>query len=327
MSHHLSGPDLRSPKEDPRLDMTDLFVFPAASGDSTVVVLDVNPDPGNAPGLNPDAVYQVHIDLDGDHEPDLTYHWIPSELNDAGQTVTVLQAGGSEAGTLAAGGRTLAADMVVGLSGEVQDDTSEGHRFAAALRSDPFFADLEGIINDFNFTGKDAMADANVISLVAEIPNSELGEGRIAVWGRVVQSGDNGYESVDRGAHPSVTAYFNQENDEKTAYNAGTPATDEADHLERFVGVLGHLSGWEPDAARAELTATIVPDELRYDRSQPASYPNGRTLTDDVTSARLAMITNGKVTSDNIGPHTDLLEEFPYLGEPHPATDRGSFPE
>lgn len=40
MSHHLSGPDLRSPKEDPRLDMTDLFVFPAASGDSTVVILD-----------------------------------------------------------------------------------------------------------------------------------------------------------------------------------------------------------------------------------------------------------------------------------------------
>ena len=33
--------------------------------------------------------------------------------------------------------------------------------------------------------------------------------------------------------------------------------------------------------------------------------------------ARLAMISNGKITSDHIPPHTDLLTVFPYLGEPH----------
>jgi hypothetical protein len=32
---------------------------------------------------------------------------------------------------------------------------------------------------------------------------------------------------------------------------------------------------------------------------------------------RLAILTNGKVTGDKVGPHIDLLDEFPYLGPPH----------
>lgn len=28
-------------------------------------------------------------------------------------------------------------------------------------------------------------------------------------------------------------------------------------------------------------------------------------------------LTNGKVTEDMVGPHTDLLPEFPYVGQPH----------
>lgn len=40
---------------------------------------------------------------------------------------------------------------------------------------------------------------------------------------------------------------------------------------------------------------------------------------DDVTSARLTMVSGGKVTSDHIPPHTDLLPFFPHLGHPHPV--------
>ncbi|WP_176985714.1 MULTISPECIES: hypothetical protein [unclassified Streptomyces] len=59
---------------------------------------------------------------------------------------------------------------------------------------------------------------------------------------------------------------------------------------------------------------------MRYDRTETAACPNGRTLTDDVTSARPAMVSGGKVTDDHIGLHTDLLAEFPYLGHPHPVS-------
>ena len=31
----------------------------------------------------------------------------------------------------------------------------------------------------------------------------------------------------------------------------------------------------------------------------------------------LSILTNGKVTRDNVGPHTDLLTSFPYVGSPH----------
>ncbi len=62
----------------------------------------------------------------------------------------------------------------------------------------------------------------------------------------------------------------------------------------------------------------MLPDLLRYDPTRPARYPdNGRALTDDVVDYFLAILTNGKVTRDNIGPHGDLLSEFPYLGPPH----------
>jgi hypothetical protein len=29
------------------------------------------------------------------------------------------------------------------------------------------------------------------------------------------------------------------------------------------------------------------------------------------------ILTNGKVTGDKVGPHDNLLDEFPYLGPPH----------
>ena len=51
--------------------------------------------------------------------------------------------------------------------------------------------------------------------------------------------------------------------------------------------------------------------------SVPHHPVNGRTLTDDVMDVFLPILTNGKVTRDNVGPHNDLLAAFPYLGPPH----------
>jgi hypothetical protein len=66
------------------------------------------------------------------------------------------------------------------------------------------------------------------------------------------------------------------------------------------------------------VAATLLPDMLSYDPTRPASFPgNGRRLTDDAADAFLAVLTNGKVTGDMVGPHIDLLAEFPYLGPPH----------
>jgi hypothetical protein len=57
---------------------------------------------------------------------------------------------------------------------------------------------------------------------------------------------------------------------------------------------------------------TLLPDILHFDPGLPASYPvNGRALADGVINVFLPILTNGKVSRENVGPHTDLLDTFP----------------
>jgi hypothetical protein len=68
------------------------------------------------------------------------------------------------------------------------------------------------------------------------------------------------------------------------------------------------------------VAGTLLPEILPYDPTRPTSFPvSGRTLTDDAGDAFVAVLTNGKVTEDKVGPHSDLLPGFPYLGPPHKA--------
>ncbi len=62
----------------------------------------------------------------------------------------------------------------------------------------------------------------------------------------------------------------------------------------------------------------LLPDMMSYNPSKPAGYPNGRLLTDHVVAHRLAFISKGEIPPDGLKPHSDLLEEVPYLGTPHP---------
>ncbi|MFF5468750.1 DUF4331 family protein [Streptomyces achromogenes] len=316
MSHHLSGPDLRSPMDDARLDLTDLFAF-TAPGDRTVLIMNVNPvAPTGGRAFHPDAVYRVNVDTDGDHRADVAFSFVFSPPEDGRQTVTVHRAEGDQAREHEAAGPALFTDVPVSLGTEARVAESGPYTFFAGFRSDPFFADLDGIVKKFQWTGVDWGADKNVFGIVLEMPHAELGtDPVIGVWARVSLRENGRLKSVDRGAHPSLTAYFNTD-DVKDAYNAGEPADDWATYRAPWAAVLQHFGGYDEQSAERALR-TVLPDVLRLDRGKPTAYPNGRTLTDDVTSARLAMLTAGKVTTDHIGPHTDLLPGFPYLGVPH----------
>ncbi|MER7703713.1 DUF4331 family protein [Kitasatospora sp. NPDC097605] len=326
MSHHLSGPNLRSPRGDARLDLTDLFVFPSADAPGrTVLIMNVNPyAPTGGAEFHPDAVYRINIDNDGDDRADVAYSFTFSAPADGAQHVTVRRATGEAAQRHEALGEVVFADVPVafGDAPHVVSSPYGGYQLSVGLRSDPFFADLEGIVNDFTWTGKDAMAEANVFGIVLEVPDADLGpEPAIGVWARISLHQDGQLLSVDRGAHPSLTAYFNAE-EVKDVYNTGEPADDWEKYREPWTAVLQHTGDYTTDAA-TETLKLVLPDILRYDRSRPAAYPNGRTLTDDVTSARLTMVSGGKVTTDHIPPHTDLLPTFPHLGHPHPYPPAG----
>lgn len=121
---------------------------------------------------------------------------------------------------------------------------------------------------------------------------------------------------IDRGGHPSMNPIINPDS-AKDEYNTRHPADDVANYLQPWSKILQDAGGYNGEQAQAA-ALKVLPDILRYDRAQPATYPNGRVLTDDVFSDRFAWLTNGKVTSDGLKPHNDYLAEFPFLGPPNP---------
>ena len=197
-------------------------------------------------------------------------------------------------------------------------------RFFAGWRSDPFFCDVEGAKNNLQFTGDDFFADKDVCSIVLEVPNSALGGKEVRLWARTLTPGDGGsWIQVERGARPAQAVILVEERD---AYLGGAPADDRR-FLAAFAHALEHTGGYTPAEAK-RVAGTLLPDVLPYDPTRPAAFPdNGRTLTDDAFDSFIRVLTNGKVTADNVGPHDDLLPEFPYVGPPHQSRVTQAFHE
>jgi len=188
-------------------------------------------------------------------------------------------------------------------------------RLFTGVRSDPFFADADGAFHGFNWTGHDAFANRNILSIALQVPSDMLGpDPVIGVWAVVSVRRDGALVQVDRGGHPTINPFVNH-NDVKDQFNARQPAGDVANYLQPWSRLL-EANGYPPEEATAA-ARIVLPEILRYDRAQPAAYPNGRALTDDVFSARFAWLTNGKAGSGGLKPHDDLLAEFPYLGPPN----------
>src|SRR6185312_1996612 len=147
----------------------------------------------------------------------------------------------------------------------------------------------------------------NVCSIVLEVPNSALSPTTMGLWARTVDGASGKWVQADRGARPNQTPYL-----------GGEPAND-AQFVTLFAHALEHTGGYTP-AEATRVAGNLLPDILHYDPRRPAAFPNnGRALADDVVDFFLPLLTNGKVTDDKVGPHKDLLTEFPYVGPPHKA--------
>jgi hypothetical protein len=188
------------------------------------------------------------------------------------------------------------------------------YRFFAGWRSDSFFFDTLGALNDLHFTGQDFFAEKDVCSIVLEVPNSALGSSKLGLWHRTLDGQSGSWIQADRGALPSQSVFLT--GDSKSAYLSAEPA-DDARFVAVFAHSLEHSGGYAPEEA-TRVARALLPDILKYDPRLPASYPtNGRALSDDVMDVFISMLSNGKVTRDGVGPHGDLLSAFPYLGPPH----------
>lgn len=316
MSNHFSAANLKSPGDDPRLDLTDVFAFqaPADTG-KTVLIMDV--DPFRTDSLfHPDAVYRINIDNDGDAQADTAFRFVFSEPVNGMQTGRAYYAFGAHAGAAEPSEEVLLAAIPVGQGGTAQPVRSGMARLFAGVRSDPFFADVEGALHGFEWTGQDTFAGRDVLSIALEVPDDMLGTSpQIGIWSTVSLRRDGELVQVDRGGNPTINPFVNPDA-AKDEYNTRQPADDVANYLEPWSELLEQMGGYAPDdAKRAALT--VLPDVLHYDRDRPASYPNGRSLTDDVFSDRFAWLSNGHIPPDGLHRHDDLLPSFPYLGPPN----------
>jgi Domain of unknown function (DUF4331) len=320
MSNHFSAAMLKFPGDDARLDLTDLFVFDSPESPSrTVLIFDANPFMTGA-DFHPDAVYRINVDNDGDTQADAAFSFVFSQSNGGTQTGTVYYATGSQARGPEPGGEVLIEGTPVGFDAMAAPVQAGPCRLFIGVRSDPFFADGEGAFHDFQFTGDDTFAGKNILTMALEVPNDKLGPGpEIGAWATASVRRDGELLQVDRLGNPSFNPFFLDEL--KNQFNAGHPADDVANYLEPWSKLLE--SRGYPAAEARNTVLTVLPDILHYDRSQPAHYPNGRVLTDDVYDMRMAFLTHGRVTSDGVEPHDDYLSEFPFLGLPHAQQSGG----
>jgi hypothetical protein len=324
MSNHFSADNLKFPGDDRRLDMTDLFVFTSADDpDKTVLILDSNPTsapppipaPVTGPEFYPGAVYRINVDTDGDAQADVAFTFTFSQYHHGRQTGTARYATGAEARQMEPVGEVLADDIPVSFDGTARPVQAGRVKLAAGLRSDPFFADVEGALHGFQWTGHDDFAENNVDSIVLEVPSDMLGGPVIGVWASISRrNADGTLEQMDRGGNPTINPFINPDG-EKNLYNSRQPADDVANYLGPWSTILQNAGGYSPEEAKAA-ALQVLPDILHYDRTKPATYPNGRIPTDDVYSIRFAWLSNGKIPPSGLKPHDNLSAHFPYLGPP-----------
>ena len=241
MSHHYSGPDYGFPHGDARLDLTDVYAFPKPGGvGKSVLIMNVHPSAGVNPTgptiaepFAPEAIYELKIDTDGDAIADIAYRVSFSTSDDGAQTATVRRIEGEEAAGTGDGGQIVLTGAPVSAGLEAQVTEVGDYRFFAGWRSEPFFFDTQGALNNLQFTGADFFADSDVCSIVLEVSNSVLGRGAIGVWARTVDARGGEWVQADRGARPSQSIFLTGEH--KAAYLAAEPRDDG-----RFVAIFAH---------------------------------------------------------------------------------------
>ena len=340
MADHLDAPGLTSPAMDPRVDITDHYAFQKPDDPTrTILILNVNPlAPTHAADFRSDAVYETLVDTNGDAVPEIVFRYTFSAKNSRGeQFATVLRSDLAHVGPTHDPTLSLVVDAPVSLTSETHiTQGHEGTRFYAGFRSDPFFFDLMGFLSGLKFTGSDFFIDKNVYSIALDIPSQLLGSNpKVGIWTRTrvpMTLQPDRLVQVDQMGRPAINTVFNHGND-KNVFNVTQPSdqpniasTDPPTTGKSFLSVfqqeLQALSAGSPkgpysaDQALA-IAKILLPDILTYDYSSSAGYLNGRRLQDDVIDISLSLVTNGAITGDGVGPHTDYTADFPFVGRPH----------
>ena len=336
-------------------DINDVYVFRAPdNANRTVIAMTVNPAINLFGGnFGTNVRYVFNIDRNGDNRADLAYvaRFSRPEAGDDSafpeQDYRIKKYTGSDARSLEDG-----VTVAWGETNEGNAKTKNSLKAWAGVRSDPFFFDLTGFIGTTTFlktgtaVGGDALGkdptdfflNLNTNAIVLSIPNSQLPD-TIGVWATTSYYKDGRWRKADQMGRPAINTVFNPAADKdlfnRTAPNVQATAYDGKFRKNVIAGLKFFSSldseGAYSDAQAAALASVLIPDVLVYSRSSSLPAPlNGRALADDVIDVELNVTTGGDpldlfpgrnatgaVPGDGVGPHTDYLANFQYLGKPH----------
>ena len=196
----------------PAMDMSDFYAFPGSAADRIVLAMDTRPllTPAQTPGasFDPNILYQFKIDNSGDAREDKVIQ-VTFRGTGASQTVEVR---GPMAPPVVGGMMNTVSTSTPTVTGSINQviGTASGIQVYAGAREDPFFLDLEqflrilpdrkpntgplSLIPDSPTAGSfrttanavDALKGSNVLSIVIELPTSQLtagGAAKLGLWG------------------------------------------------------------------------------------------------------------------------------------------------
>jgi hypothetical protein len=339
MSHHF---DTKLAKEDPSLNVCDLYLFQGAS-DTTVMAMTVNPDVGlSAPDtLHQEGLYAFRFDLNGDAREEVVFKFRFDEPRHVDgdedlhlQKFQVSRATGDaisgdkgelliegETGKVHSGPRIHA---YVGIAPEMfAGDAFALHGFLTAFYKEQRY-DGDVFQNRQNF-----FARRNVTAIVLEVANDLIGKDRVHAWATASLYGHAPEMQVSRWGLPLITHIFlNDPNhqDVKERFNQSTPSGD----LASFSGFIGDFaqkmttyagSVMNPIEYGKQMIARLCPVTLPYELGTPAAFDlagfNGRPLGDDVMDVMLTLASNKPIQDGAVPDRNRIRGEFPYFGEPY----------
>ena len=174
-------------------DITDFYAFQGENTNNLVFVANVQgllspSETGNA-AFDENVMIEFNIDNTGDYIEDLVIQAVPRDgkmyfFGPVAPTQTGLN---STVETMASNTGMVA---ITPYGSDAMIGTSNGMKFFAGPRDDPFFMDFAqysqivgGMASSFNNPGSDTFAGTNVMSVVVEVPKAMIGgSGMINTW-------------------------------------------------------------------------------------------------------------------------------------------------
>jgi hypothetical protein len=336
MSHHLDSPLAR---QDPRLNITDQYVFDVEGG--TALVLNVRTSLAgdqHADGFHPEARYEFKIHMDGGIREELTYRLTFGPTENGTQPYTVERLKEAAASDDAATGNIVAR----GRTGEAVA-TTEGGRVWAGQATDPFYLDLSQLDAvdqavqhgaDADLTrwvagvAKDTFTGSTVWSIVLALPGdlADLQAGRsIATWSTTKLATDaGGWRQVGRAGLPMIWPIFRDADSDAASHaNETHPADDWTNYRASIVELVASVvrrrgTSDRPQVYAENLAERIVPDLLPYVVGTSALFGfakfNGRRLADNAPEIMFSLATNSGIPGGlRAGDVERSRETFPYV--------------